>query len=106
MLSLCASAQEKLRLHENIFDKNNAGIMLHTSKTAMPALNSNLFMHKSSSEMSCNSVTSFNNSVKYTAFFCKLETKLHRHLNVWVKMRAGSDAVYRKSTGETNELNY
>lgn len=33
---------------------------------------------------------------KHTAFFCRMEDKLHARFNVWIKLRAGSDEIYRK----------
>lgn len=39
-------------------------------------------------------------SVHYTAFFCKMETRLRERFNVWVKIRAGGDDEYRKMTQE------
>ena len=29
------------------------------------------------------------------AFFCKMEDKLYKRFNVWIKLRAGSDEYYR-----------
>jgi hypothetical protein len=39
-------------------------------------------------------------SVHYTAFFCKMETRLRERFNIWVKIRAGGDDEYRKMTEE------
>jgi hypothetical protein len=30
-------------------------------------------------------------AVHHTAFFCKMEDKLHEHFNIWIKLRAGDD---------------
>lgn len=35
-------------------------------------------------------------SIKHTAFFCLMEDKVYSKLNIWVKLRAGSDEIYRK----------
>jgi hypothetical protein len=35
-------------------------------------------------------------SIKHTAFFCVMEDKVYGKLNVWIKLRAGSDEIYRK----------
>ena len=35
-------------------------------------------------------------SIKHTAFFCVMEDKVYSKLNVWIKLRAGSDEIYRK----------
>ncbi len=35
-------------------------------------------------------------SIKHTAFFCVMEDKVYGKLNVWIKLRAGSDESYRK----------
>ena len=32
----------------------------------------------------------------HVAFFCKMEDKVYTKLNVWIKLRAGSDEIYRK----------
>jgi len=34
-------------------------------------------------------------------FFCSMENSLHRHLNIWIKIRAGDDDGYRKLTDQT-----
>ncbi len=41
--------------------------------------------------------------VHYTTFFCKMETTLRSHLNIWVKVRAGNDDLYRQITAERYE---
>ncbi|MEP7169898.1 MAG: hypothetical protein ABI855_11060, partial [Bacteroidota bacterium] len=38
--------------------------------------------------------------VHYTAFFCKIENRMHERFNVWIKFRAGDDESYRKITEE------
>ena len=35
-------------------------------------------------------------SLKHTAFFCVMEDKVYSKLNIWIKLRAGSDEIYRK----------
>lgn len=35
-------------------------------------------------------------SIKHTAFFCVMEDKVYSKLNIWIKLRAGSDEIYRK----------
>jgi hypothetical protein len=35
-------------------------------------------------------------SIKHTAFFCVMEDRVYSKLNVWIKLRAGSDEIYRK----------
>ena len=32
----------------------------------------------------------------HVAFFCKMEDRVYNKLNVWIKLRAGSDEIYRK----------
>jgi hypothetical protein len=43
-----------------------------------------------------NSISMFLPSIKHTAFFCVMEDKVYNKLNVWIKLRAGSDEIYRK----------
>ncbi|HTA61091.1 MAG TPA: hypothetical protein VK835_01490 [Bacteroidia bacterium] len=43
-----------------------------------------------------NNISMFLPSIKHTAFFCVMEDKVYSKLNVWIKLRAGSDEIYRK----------
>ncbi len=47
-----------------------------------------------------NGLISVNKGIHYTALFCRMENKLHKQLNVWVKLRAGNDDDYRKLCGQ------
>jgi len=63
-----------------------------------PAKTSNLFLTPPSQY-------SINLKIKpfiHEAFFCKMEDKLHARLNVWVKLRAGNDEMYRMMIAEPN----
>ena len=37
--------------------------------------------------------------ITHRAFFCRMEDKVYARLNVWVKLRAGNDEIYRNMTG-------
>ncbi len=47
-----------------------------------------------------NGLNSVNKGIHYTALFCRMENKVHKQLNVWVKLRAGNDEDYRKLCGQ------
>jgi hypothetical protein len=49
-----------------------------------------------SPEKKNNTISVFLPSIKHTAFFCVMEDKVYGKLNVWIKLRAGSDEIYRK----------
>ena len=49
-----------------------------------------------SAEKENNTISMFLPSIKHTAFFCVMEDKVYSKLNVWIKLRAGSDEIYRK----------
>ena len=56
--------------------------------------NSSAFL--SSYEKENSNISIFLPSIKHTAFFCVMEDKVYSKLNVWIKLRAGSDDIYRK----------
>ena len=58
------------------------------------SINSSLFLF--STEKENNNISMVLPSLKHTAFFCVMEDKVFSKLNVWVKLRAGSDEIYRK----------
>ncbi len=47
-----------------------------------------------------NGLNSINKGIHYTALFCRMENKVHKQLNMWVKLRAGNDDDYRKLCGQ------
>jgi len=47
-----------------------------------------------------NGLSSVNKGIHYTALFCRMENKVHKQLNIWVKLRAGNDDDYRKLCGQ------
>jgi len=49
-----------------------------------------------STEKENNNISIILPPVKHTAFFCVMEDKVYSKLNVWIKLRAGSDEIYRK----------
>jgi len=51
-----------------------------------------------------NYIPVFESPVHYTALFCRMEKVIYKQLNVWVKMRAGSDADYRNLCGGNRGL--
>ena len=63
---------------------------------------SNKFSHANSSSNLFSNTKENNNinmtlpSIKHTAFFCVMEDKVYSKLNVWIKLRAGSDEIYCK----------
>lgn len=62
---------------------------------------SNKFSQVNSSPFLClpqkeNNISLFLPSIKHTAFFCVMENNVYSKLNVWIKLRAGSDEIYRK----------
>jgi hypothetical protein len=50
----------------------------------------------SSYEKENSNISIFLPSIKHTAFFCVMEDKVYGKLNVWIKLRTGSDEIYRK----------
>lgn len=47
-----------------------------------------------------NGLNSVNKGIHYSALFCRMENKVHKQLNMWVKLRAGNDDDYRKLCGQ------
>ena len=47
-----------------------------------------------------NGLSGINKGIHYTALFCRMENKMHKQLNIWVKLRAGNDDDYRKLCGQ------
>ena len=75
--------------------------------TAQSHLSKPLFLYSSSNKFSQvnlfsnskdnnNEISMFLPSIKHAAFFCVMEDKVHDKLNVWIKLRAGTDEIYRK----------
>lgn len=77
---------------------------------AQSNFNKGLFLnHANSIGVHAKSAFLFNNPVKenkdihlkisplrHEAFFCRMEDKVHNKLNIWIKLRAGNDELYRK----------
>ena len=42
-------------------------------------------------------------SINDLPFFCAIECKVHKHTNIWIKLRAGDDASYMKMIKERKE---
>jgi hypothetical protein len=65
---------------------NSTGSLFHTT--------SNSFL--SSPMQESNAICMRLSPLTHVAFFCKMEDKVYNRLNVWIKLRAGSDEIYRK----------
>jgi len=69
-------------------------LFLNSFSNKLSLVNSPAFLL--SSEKERNNISMFLPSIKHTAFFCLMEDKVYSKLNVWIKLRAGSDEIYRK----------
>jgi len=69
-------------------------LFLYSFSNKLSQVNSPAFLL--SSEKERNNISMFLPSIKHTAFFCVMEDKVYSKLNVWIKLRAGSDEIYRK----------
>jgi hypothetical protein len=68
-------------------------LFLYSFNNKLSQANSSSFLLSSEKE---NNISMFLPSIKHTAFFCVMEDKVYSKLNVWIKLRAGSDEIYRK----------
>ncbi len=93
-------AQDALNFNLSGWKQSEAAIVNYKNGIITSSVKKNLFLYYNDVLMYRNTVTPINNAVKYEAFFCKLETRLHQHFNIWIKMRAGGDDMYRKMTEE------
>jgi hypothetical protein len=41
--------------------------------------------------------------LRHTAIFCLMEDKLYTRFNIWIKLRAGNDEIYRKQIAQPFE---
>ncbi len=81
--------------------KLNCTQMINTEKNLNKSNSlDNAYLFTQQNLLSCNSLSSVDKGVHYTALFCRLENTLHKQLNVWVKLRAGNDDEYRKFCGQ------
>lgn len=69
-------------------------LFLNSFNNKLSQANSSAFLVSPKKED--NSISMFLPSIKHTAFFCVMEDKVYSKLNVWIKLRAGSDEIYRK----------
>ena len=68
-------------------------LFLNSFSNKFSQVNSSVFL--SSYEKESNNISMFLPSIKHTAFFCIMEDRVYSKLNVWIKLRAGSDEIYR-----------
>ncbi len=69
-------------------------LFLNSFSNKFSQVNSSPFLYLPQKEN--NNISIFLPSIKHTAFFCVIEDKVYNKLNVWIKLRAGSDEIYRK----------
>jgi hypothetical protein len=69
-------------------------LFLHSFSNTLFITNLSPFL--ASHEKENSNISIFLPSIKHTAFFCVMEDKVYGKLNVWIKLRAGSDEIYRK----------
>ena len=93
-------AQDAFNLNLNGLKQSEAPIVNYKNSINALSVKRNLFLCYNDVPSCNNTITPINNAVKYEAFFCKLETRLHQHFNIWIKMRAGGDDMYRKMTDD------
>jgi hypothetical protein len=102
LLSLSSFAQEiKLDYSPSLFAKQK-NILINNSTITNPlfpfSLKPGFIFRTAPPHTFGNCVPAITNGIHYTAFFCKLENKLHARFNIWIKLRAGDDESYRKMT--------
>lgn len=97
----CYAQVKKLNYFPTIFKIQERSFLqteVKTNTIFTPSLKDNLIVPVNFNLQSQTFIPIFERSVHYTAFFCKMENKLHNKFNVWIKLRAGSDDEYQRLT--------